>query len=77
MKSSRNKGFGKLEVIISLMIIGVLAFLSIPIYNSWVAEDSEASPPPNPKPSTPVPADPNTGSDSNETEPPAKVLPQK
>ncbi|MBT3635955.1 MAG: hypothetical protein HN531_03380 [Opitutae bacterium] len=59
------------------MIIGVLAFLSIPIYNSWVAEDREASPPPKPKPSTPAPADPSAEPDSNESEPPTKVLPKK
>ena len=77
MKRSKNNGFGKLGLIISLMIIGVLAFLSIPIYNSWVAEDSEASPPPKPEPFDPVPAEPSAEPDSNESEPPTKVLPKK
>ena len=52
LKSSRNKGYGKLEVIISVMIIGVLVFLSIPIYNSWVSEDNKPAQTQPPCPST-------------------------
>ena len=65
MKSSRNKGYGKLEVIISVMIIGVLVFLSIPIYNSWVSEDNKPSANPTSAPSNPTPLNPSTQTDSN------------
>jgi hypothetical protein len=77
LKRPKNNGFGKLELIISLMIIGVLAFLSIPIYNSWVVGNAENKSGPSPKLSTPASADLETEPDSNGSNIPAKVLPKK
>jgi len=73
LKNSRNKGFGKLEIIIVLMIIGVLIFLSIPIYNSWQAEE-----PADGNTTTQPPSSPqwNSGSDTNGSETPVYVLPR-
>jgi Tfp pilus assembly protein PilE len=77
LKRSKNNGFGKLELIISLMIIGVLAFLSIPIYNSWVAKEAENKSGPSSKLSTPASAELEAQPDSNQSNIPAKVLPKK
>jgi Tfp pilus assembly major pilin PilA len=75
LKNSKTKGFGKIEVIIALMIIGVLIFLSIPIYNSWQAEDPVDD---NATGTGPSPTSPqwNSGSDSNSSETPVRVLPR-
>ena len=75
LKNIRTKGFGKLEVIIVLMMIGVLIFLAIPIYNSWQAknpvnDDTTGTPPPSTSPQW------NSGSDSNSSETPVHVLPR-
>jgi Tfp pilus assembly major pilin PilA len=75
LKNSKTKGFGKLEIIIALMMIGVLIFLAIPIYNSWQAEDPVDD---NTTGTTPPSTSPqwNPGSDSNSSESPVYVLPR-
>jgi len=75
LKNSRTRGFGKLEVVIVLMIIGVLIFLAIPIYNSWQAEDPVDD---NTTETGQTPTSPqwNSGSDSNSSETPVHVLPR-
>ena len=71
------KGYGKLEVISSVVIIGVLVFLFIPIYNSWVSGDDDTNANPTSVPSNPAPLNPSTQPDSNESDPEPKVLPQQ
>jgi len=75
LKNSIPKGFGKLEIIIALMIIGVLIFLAAPIYNSWQAGDPVDE---NATGTTPSSTSPhwNSGSDSNGSETPVLVLPR-
>jgi type IV pilus assembly protein PilA len=75
LKNSRTKGFGKLEVIIALMIIGVLIFLAIPIYNSLRAGDPVDDNATKASPSSTSPQW-NSGSDSNGSETPVHVLPR-
>jgi Tfp pilus assembly protein PilE len=75
LKNNTTKGFGKLELVIVLMIIGVLIFLVIPIYNSWQVED------PVDENTTgtelaPTSSQWNPGSDSNSSETPVYVLPR-
>ncbi|MBN37682.1 MAG: hypothetical protein CMI29_04375 [Opitutae bacterium] len=77
LKASKNTGFGKFELIILLLIIGVLAFLSIPIYNSWVAKESEPSQTTKPKPSSPLATASSSETDSNKSESSSTVPPAK
>ena len=77
MKDSRSRGAGKVELVLALMIIGLLIFLSVSIYNSLKAD--EANEPPG-KEIVPPPTSPkwNSGADaeSNGSETPVIVLPR-
>jgi Tfp pilus assembly protein PilE len=74
VKKPRNQGFGKVELIISIMIIGVLIFLSTPIYNSWKVSEQETSPSSE---TTPMSPNWNSGLEENTSEFPVQVLPQE
>lgn len=74
MKNSRSKGFGKVEGIIALMIIGLLIFLAIPIYNSLttvepVDENTTGTQ------LAPTSSQWNPGAESNSSDTPVYVLP--
>lgn len=75
MKNSRSRGFGKVEGIIILMIIGLLIFLTIPIYNSLTTDE------PVDKNTTgtqlaPTSSQWNPGFESNDSDTPVYVLPR-
>jgi len=75
LKNSRSKGFGKVEGIIALMIIGLLIFLAIPIYNSLttvepVDENTTGTQ------LAPTSSQWNPGFESNDSDTPVYVLPR-
>jgi len=75
LKNSRSRGFGKVEGIIILMIIGLLIFLTIPIYNSLTTDEAVDE---NNTGTQLVPTSSqwNPGSESNSSDTPVYVLPR-
>ncbi len=75
MKNSRTRGFGKVEGIIILMIIGLLIFLTIPIYNSLTTDEAVDE---NTTGTQLVPTSSqwNPGFESNDSDTPVYVLPR-
>ena len=75
MKNSRSRGFGKVEGIIILMIIGLLIFLAIPIYNSLTTDEPVDENTTGTK-LAPTSSQWNPGYESNDSDTPVYVLPR-
>ena len=75
MKNSRSRGFGKVEGVIILMIIGLLIFLAIPIYNS-LTTDEPVDENTTGTQLAPTSSQWNPGFESNDSDTPVYVLPR-
>ena len=71
--NSNSKGFSKLELILVIMIIGTLAFVLLPVFNSFIKTTPSTIDNSNIKNLTIW----NPGAESNESETPVSILPQE
>lgn len=71
--NSYTRGFSKIELIIVIMIIGTLAFILLPVFNTFIKPSPTTMDNPNLKDLTIW----NPGAESNESETPVSILPQE